>query len=68
MARSALVDTGFLVALLSRNDRHHRWAAVQAPRVAPPWISCEAVLSPRRFISWDAPVGRGWPSCSIVAP
>ena len=45
MARSALVDTGFLVALLSRNDRHHRWAAVQAPRVAPPWITCEAVLS-----------------------
>jgi len=45
MARSALVDTGFLVALLSRNDRHHRWAPLQAPRVVPPWISCEAVLS-----------------------
>jgi predicted nucleic acid-binding protein len=45
MARSALVDTGFLVALLSRNDRHHRWAAAQASRVAPPWITCEAVLS-----------------------
>jgi uncharacterized protein len=45
MARSALVDTGFLVALLSRRDRHHRWAAAQAPRVAPPWMTCEAVLS-----------------------
>ena len=45
MARSALVDTGFLVALLSRSDRHHRWAAAQAPRLAPPWITCEAVLS-----------------------
>jgi predicted nucleic acid-binding protein len=45
MARSALVDSGFLVALLSRRDRHHRWAAAQAPRLAPPWITCEAVLS-----------------------
>jgi predicted nucleic acid-binding protein len=45
MARSVLVDTGFVVALLSRRDRHHRWAAVQAPRHAPPWRTCEAVLS-----------------------
>src|SRR5262245_42063700 len=45
MARTAVVDTGFLVALLSRRDRHHAWAAAQAPRVAPPWRTCEAVLS-----------------------
>ncbi|SRR5258705_13649263 len=45
MARSVLVDTGFVVALLSRRDRHHRWATVQAPRHAPPWKTCEAVLS-----------------------
>lgn len=45
MARSVLVDTGFLVALLSRRDRHHHWAALQAPRFPPPWITCEAVLS-----------------------
>jgi uncharacterized protein len=40
-----LVDAGFLVALLSRRDSHHRWAVGQAPRHAPPWRSCEAVLS-----------------------
>jgi uncharacterized protein len=45
MARSVLVDAGFLVALLSRRDGHHRWAASQAPRFAPPWLTCEAVLS-----------------------
>ncbi|MBI3766943.1 MAG: PIN domain-containing protein [Deltaproteobacteria bacterium] len=45
MARSVLVDTGFVVALLSRRDRHHRWAALQAPRHAPPWRTCDAVLS-----------------------
>jgi predicted nucleic acid-binding protein len=45
MARNALVDAGFLVALLSRRDSHHEWAARQAPGHAPPWRTCEAVLS-----------------------
>jgi uncharacterized protein len=45
MATSALVDTGFLVALLSRRDANHRWAAALAPRFPPPWMTCEAVLS-----------------------
>lgn len=45
MAASVLVDTGFIVALLSRRDAHHRWAAVQALENAPPWVTCEAVLS-----------------------
>ena len=45
MARNVLVDAGFLVALLSRRDSHHQWAAMQAPGHAPPWLTCEAVLS-----------------------
>jgi len=45
MAASALVDAGFLVALLSRRDAHHRWAADAAPRLPPPWMTCEAALS-----------------------
>ncbi len=45
MAGSVLVDTGFLVALLSRRDRHHRWATLQAARYVPPWSTCDAVLS-----------------------
>lgn len=45
MATSALVDAGFLVALLSRRDGNHRWAAAQASRLPPPWTTCEAVLS-----------------------
>ncbi len=45
MAASALVDAGFVVALLSRRDAHHRWAVTVAARTAPPWRSCEAVLS-----------------------
>ena len=45
MATNALVDAGFLVALLSRRDANHGWAAAQAPRLPPPWATCEAVLS-----------------------
>ena len=45
MARNVLVDAGFLVALLSRRDSPHPWAAMQAPGHAPPWRTCEAVLS-----------------------
>jgi predicted nucleic acid-binding protein len=45
MAESVLVDAGFVVALLSRRDTHHRWAASQARRFAPPWKTCEAALS-----------------------
>jgi uncharacterized protein len=45
MAASALVDTSFVLALLSSRDANHRWAAAQAPRVPPPWLTCEAVVS-----------------------
>ena len=45
MATSALIDAGFLIALLSRRDRNRRWAAAQALRLPPPWKTCEAVLS-----------------------
>src|SRR5438093_1740511 len=45
MAENLLVDAGFLVALLSRRDSHHPWAVTQATQNAPPWRTCEAVLS-----------------------
>ena len=45
MAASVLVDAGFLVALLSRRDANHGWAAAQSPRFPPPWKTCEAALS-----------------------
>jgi len=45
MAGNVLVDAGFVVALLSRRDTHHQWAAAQAPQLVPPWSTCEAALS-----------------------
>ena len=45
MASSVLVDAGFVVALLSRRDGNHGWAAAQSARLPPPWSTCEAVVS-----------------------
>ena len=45
MAGNVLVDAGFLVALLSRRDGHHRWAVAQAAQFSLPWRTCEAALS-----------------------
>jgi predicted nucleic acid-binding protein len=60
MARNILVDAGFLVALLSRRDSHHQWAVTQAPGHAPPWHTCEAVLSE----AFDLLGARGAPGLS----
>jgi predicted nucleic acid-binding protein len=45
MVANVLVDAGFVVALLSSRDAHHRWALAQAPQLAPPWSTCESALS-----------------------
>jgi uncharacterized protein len=45
MAKTVLVDGGFLVALLNQNDQYREWAAAQAARLSHPWITCEAALS-----------------------
>ena len=45
MAGKTLVDTGFIVALLSSRDRHHSWAVTCAQQHPPPWSTCEATLS-----------------------
>jgi predicted nucleic acid-binding protein len=45
MAAGVLVDAGFVVALLRRDDTHRIWAAAQAQHLPPPWRTCEAVLS-----------------------
>jgi len=45
MARSVLVDAGFLVALLNRRDLNFKWATAMVDRFPPPWRTCEAVLS-----------------------
>jgi predicted nucleic acid-binding protein len=40
-----ILDTGPLVALLNRRNRHHAWSTRAFGRVAPPLWTCEPVLT-----------------------
>ena len=45
-----MLDSGPWVALLSRNDTHHRWAVDQFKLLPPPFLSCEAVVAETCFL------------------
>lgn len=47
---SLILDTGPLVALLNRRDRHHDWAAEQWSHAAPPLLTCEPVIAEACFL------------------
>lgn len=47
---TVVLDTGPLVALLDRDEAHHRWAAGQFSTLAPPLLTCDAVLSEASFL------------------
>lgn len=44
-----IADSGLIVALLNRDDRHHKWALEIARTVSEPLLTCEAVLSEAGF-------------------
>jgi uncharacterized protein len=44
-----IADTGLIVALLNRDDRHHGWALEIARMASEPLFTCEAVLSEAGF-------------------
>ena len=44
-----IADTGLIVALLNRDDRHHQWALEIARTASEPFLTCEAVLSEAAF-------------------
>ena len=45
-----VVDTGPLVALLNRRDRHHAWIREVLDTLQPPISTCEAVVSEACFL------------------
>jgi len=55
MAETVLVDSGPLVAVLSRRDQHHKWARSHFEALAEPLVTCEAVLSEAFFLLKEIP-------------
>lgn len=51
MKTRVIVDAGPLVALLSRTDTHHAWVMRQLRGIAPPMITCEAVLAEAAYLT-----------------
>jgi predicted nucleic acid-binding protein len=44
-----IADTGLIVALGNRDDKHHSWAAHLATTITEPLLTCESVLSEAAF-------------------
>jgi uncharacterized protein len=58
MKTRVIVDTGPLVALLNKTDKHHVWVLQQLQDIAPPMITCEAVLAEATYLSRALPGAR----------
>ena len=50
MVGRAIVDTGFVVALLNADDTHHAWAIGLVPSLRGPWLTAEACISEAIFL------------------
>jgi predicted nucleic acid-binding protein len=46
---NAIADTGFLVAMVHKDDEHHGWAAELASQLSWPVLTCEPVLAETAF-------------------
>ncbi len=40
-----ILDAGPLIAVLNREDQHHRWACVTLERLGPPFYTCSEALT-----------------------
>ncbi len=58
MLQQVIVDTGVLVALVDRLDRYHAWVTEQLTQIAPPLLTCEAVISETWFLLQRVKNGR----------
>ena len=60
MRQRVIVDAGPLAALLNSCDSHHDWARREWRNIAPPLLTCEAVVSEAGLLGQRA--GRGKPA------
>jgi uncharacterized protein len=57
-----LLDTGPLVAFLSKQDQFHTWSLAEWSKITPPLITCEAVITEACFLlqkmyGWQEAIG-----------
>lgn len=45
MIRGVILDTGPMLALIDARDQRHVWARSQFAKIAPPLLTCDAVLT-----------------------
>jgi predicted nucleic acid-binding protein len=57
MKGPVIIDTGPLVAVLSRRDRHHSWSKDQFAQIDPPMITCEPVVAEACYLVRDVHTG-----------
>lgn len=50
MTRSAIGDTGPIVAYLDASDQHHQWAVGRFRELSPPLLVCEPVLTEATYL------------------
>ena len=50
MTAVTLIDTGPLVAMCDRRDKHHAWTAAALGSITGPLTTCEAVLTETGFL------------------
>lgn len=66
MTRPVVVDAGPLVAAMNANDPHHDWAVGHWKALAPPILTCEAVLAEACFLARRIRRGNQWRVLDLV--
>ncbi|MFY9984604.1 MAG: PIN domain-containing protein [Chthoniobacterales bacterium] len=57
MAKTVLIDSGPIVAVLRRRDQHHGWARAHFETSNESFATCEAVISESHFLLEGTPGG-----------
>jgi uncharacterized protein len=57
MAKTVLIDSGPIVAVLRRRDQHHPWARAHFESSNESFATCEAVISESHFLIEGTPGG-----------
>jgi uncharacterized protein len=57
MAKTVLIDSGPIMAILRQRDQHHAWARAHFESSTEPFTTCDAVISECHFLLEGTPGG-----------